>query len=61
MQRSQEVSFSIKRSIGSRKGWKIMSEEGQQMDGDALRKVVNMIKDIEFQGFVVPERITIKT
>ena len=26
-----------------------MSQEGQQMDGDALRKVVNMIKDIEFQ------------
>ncbi|XP_023338184.1 uncharacterized protein LOC111708910 [Eurytemora carolleeae] len=36
------------------------SQDGHSLDGEALRKVVNMIKDIEFQGFAVPERITIK-
>lgn len=56
----QEVSFSIKRTLGTRKGWKIMPEDGHALEGEALIKVVNMIKDIEFQGFAVPERITIK-
>jgi len=56
----QEVSFTIKRTLGTRKGWKIMPEEGGEVEGAALKKVVNMIKDIEFQGFAVPERITIK-
>ena len=43
------MSFSIKRALGSRKGWKIMPDDGQLMDGEALRRVVNMIKDIEYQ------------
>lgn len=59
-QTAQEVSFSIKRALGSRKGWKIMPDDGHIMDGEALKRVVNMIKDIEYQGFAVPERITIK-
>eukprot|EP00088_Acartia_fossae_P068926 TRINITY_DN8856_c0_g1_i1.p1 TRINITY_DN8856_c0_g1~~TRINITY_DN8856_c0_g1_i1.p1 ORF type:complete len:219 (-),score=72.68 TRINITY_DN8856_c0_g1_i1:33-689(-) len=60
IQKDQEVTFIIKRSLGSRKGWKIMPEDGGEMDSEALKKVVSMIKDIEFQGFAVPERITIK-
>jgi len=56
----QEVSFSIKRALGSRKGWKIMADDGHSIDGSALKTVVSMIKDMEFQGFAVPERISIK-
>jgi len=57
---SAEVSFSIKRALGARKGWKIMTEDGESLDSNALRAVVGMIKDIEYQGLAVPERITIR-
>jgi len=56
----KEVSFSIKRALGSRKGWKIMADDGHSFDGSALKTVVSMIKDMEFQGFAVPERISVK-
>jgi len=57
----QEVSFSIKKSFGSRKGWKIMPDDGQQnIDASALQNVVSIIKDMEIKGFAVPERISIK-
>jgi len=57
----QEVSFSIKKSFGSRKGWKIMPDDGQQnIDASALQSVVSIIKDMEIKGFAVPERISIK-
>lgn len=59
--KEQEVSFSIKRALGSRKGWKIMPDDGHIIDGSALKTVVSMIKNLEFQGFAVPERISIKT
>lgn len=55
-----ESSFSIKRALGSRRGWKIMADDGGMVDGVALRRVVTIIKDMELQGFAVPERITIK-
>ena len=45
----QEVSFSIKRALGSRKGWKIMADDGHSFQGSALKTVVSMIKDMEFQ------------
>jgi len=57
---SQDVSFSIKRTLGARKGWKIMADDGHPIEGPALKTVVGMIKDMEYQGFSVPERITIK-
>lgn len=58
---SQEVSFSIKKSFGSRKGWKIMPDDEQQnIDASALKSVVSIIKDMELNGFAVPERISIK-
>merc|ERR1711892_498596 len=56
---NMEVSFSIKRALGSRKGWKIMADDGHNIDGSALKTVVNIIKGMEFQGFAVPERISI--
>ena len=43
------MSFSIKRTLGARKGWKIMADDGQAIEGSALRTVVGMIKDLEFQ------------
>ena len=48
-QQEQEVSFSIKRALGSRKGWKIMADDGHSFQGSALKTVVSMIKDMEFQ------------
>ena len=45
---SQEVSFSIKKSFGSRKGWKIMPDDEQQnIDASALKSVVSIIRDME--------------
>ena len=32
-----------------RKGWKIMADDGQPIEGPALKTVVGMIKDMEFQ------------
>ena len=44
----QEVSFSIKKSFGSRKGWKIMPDDGHHdIDASALQSVVSIIKDME--------------
>jgi len=37
-----------------------MADDGAPIQGPALKTVVGMIKDMEFQGFSVPERITIK-
>merc|ERR1712061_700947 len=47
----QEVSFSIMKSFGSRKGWKIMPDDGQQnIDSSTLQNVVSLIKDMELKG-----------
>jgi hypothetical protein len=54
----QEVSFSIKRALGARKGWKIIADDGHSIDGSALRTVVSMIKDMECQ---VPKIINKRT
>merc|ERR1712029_205727 len=59
----QEISFRIKKCLGSRKGWKIFPEDDDivgEMDTKALKTVVNMIKELECQGFAVPERISVK-
>ena len=32
-----------------RKGWKIMADDGQPIEGPALKTVVGMIKDMEYQ------------
>ena len=59
---SGEVSFAIRPSLGARKGWKIMPESGGDAseDPEILKRVVDMIKDMECCGHTVPERITIK-
>merc|ERR1712106_1051657 len=56
----QEISFHIKKALGMRKGWKLMADDGEDMDGSALKTLVTMIKDMECQGFAVPDRITVK-
>jgi hypothetical protein len=66
-----EMSFSIKPSVGGRKGWKIMpiEEGGVAAGGDSsenppdpeiLQRVIDMIHEMEFSGRSVPERITLK-
>ena len=46
----QEVTFSIKKSFGSRKGWKIMPDDGHHnIDASALQSVVSIIKDMEIK------------
>ena len=35
--------------LNGRKGWKIMTEDGESLDSNALRAVVEMIKEIEYQ------------
>ena len=47
-----EKSFKIKKCIGSRKGWKIIpdgDDDDDQLDTNALRTVVSMIKEMECQ------------
>jgi len=55
-----EVSFHVKKALGVRKGWKIMADDGEEIDNSALKTVVTMIKEMECQGFAVPDRITVK-
>ena len=45
----QEISFRIKKALGMRKGWKIIADDGEMIDGAALKTVVSMIKDMECQ------------
>jgi len=56
----QEISFQVKKALGLRKGWKIMADDGEIINGAALKTVVSMIKDMECQGCAVPDRITVK-
>ena len=43
------VSFQVKKSLGLRKGWKIMADDGEIINSTALKTVVSMIKDMECQ------------
>ena len=61
MQHGSQVSFKIKKSLGSRKGWMIMQEDAEEGQGqEALKTVIQMIREMECQGFVIPEKITVK-
>lgn len=55
-----EMSFKIRPALGNRKGWKIMPEEGDSVESAVLQKVVALIKELEFSGHAVPERLTLK-
>jgi hypothetical protein len=60
-----EVTFAVSRPKYGRRGWRVMPEEesGDLRDpavSAAIEKVAAMIREIEFAGHVVPERITIK-
>jgi hypothetical protein len=57
----EEVSFSIRRHLGGRQGWKIMPEAmGATLNPEAVKAVVGMIKEMELSGHQIPERITIR-
>ena len=45
----REISFQAKKALGLRKGWKIIADDTEMMDGAALKTVVSMIKDMEYQ------------
>ena len=45
----REISFQVKKALGLRKGWKIIADDTEMMDGAALKTVVSMIKDMEYQ------------
>merc|ERR1711997_1030640 len=55
----EEMSFSVKPNLGTRKGWKIMPESGDP-DPEILQRVIDMIHEMEFSGRAIPERITLK-
>merc|ERR1712020_779142 len=55
----EELSFSVKPNLGTRKGWKIMPESGDP-DPEILQRVIDMIHEMEFSGRAIPERITLK-
>ena len=45
-----QLSFKIKKSLGSRKGWIIMAEDEENCQAqDALKTVIQMIRDMECQ------------
>jgi len=59
----QELKFSIKPSVGGRKGWKIMpanQDNLEEPDPEILQRVIEMIHEMEFSGRAVPELITLK-
>ena len=49
----QEMAFRVKKCLGSRKGWKIIPDNDDNLEDDintvALRTVVSMIKEMECQ------------
>eukprot|EP00096_Caligus_rogercresseyi_P013824 TRINITY_DN6424_c0_g1_i1.p1 TRINITY_DN6424_c0_g1~~TRINITY_DN6424_c0_g1_i1.p1 ORF type:complete len:158 (-),score=44.46 TRINITY_DN6424_c0_g1_i1:203-676(-) len=60
-----ELSFTIKPYLGGRKGWKIMPEGGSETsepvtDPYILKRVVDIIKEMEMNGGVIPERLSIR-
>jgi len=58
---SDLVSFKIKKKLGTRKGWIIMQDDEVECEAqDALKTVVQMIREMECQGFAIPEKITVK-
>jgi hypothetical protein len=58
---NKEMIFYVRPSLGGRKGWKIMPESGEEIDDpELLQRIVDMIRDMEFSGIAVPERITLK-
>ena len=44
-----ELSFSVKKAVGGRRGWKIMADSEDGPDRAALQTVVTMIRQMEGQ------------
>ena len=54
-----QLSFKIKKSLGSRKGWMIMAEDEENCQAqDALKTVIQMIRDMECQVNMSGQRLS---
>lgn len=64
--RRKEVTFAVRRSQTGRKGWKVMPELDDNLDlrgadaAAAIERVMAAIRDVEFSGGGVPDRITVR-
>jgi len=59
----QEVTFNIKKSTLGRIGWRIMPEDDSlnlKMNQEILNQVLEKIRDMQYSGQVVPEKMTVK-
>ncbi|XP_023337850.1 uncharacterized protein LOC111708643 [Eurytemora carolleeae] len=58
----QEVTFIIKKSVSGRIGWKIMPVDENlnlRMNANVLEQVMNRIRDLQFSGQVVPDKMSL--
>jgi len=59
----REISFKVKKAMMGRIGWRIMPEDDSlnlKMNKDILNQVLERIKDMQYCGQTVPEKITVK-
>jgi len=59
----KEVSFTIKKSLTGRIGWKIMPEDENlnlKMNAYVLEQVMNRIRELQFSGQVIPDRMSLR-
>merc|ERR1719150_2936829 len=59
----KEISFKVKKTMMGRIGWRIMPEDDSlnlKMNKDILNQVLERIKDMQYCGQAVPEKITVK-
>merc|ERR1712181_180486 len=59
----REISFKVKKAMMGRIGWRIMPEDDSlnlKMNKDILNQVLERIKDMQYCGQTVPDKITVK-
>jgi len=59
----REISFKVKKTMMGRIGWRIMPEDDSlnlKMNKDILNQVLERIKDMQYCGQTVPDKITVK-
>jgi len=59
----REISFKVKKTMMGRIGWRIMPEDDSlnlKMNKDILNQVLESIKDMQYCGQTVPDKITVK-
>jgi len=60
--RQEWVTFLIKKSVIGRNGWKIMTENEEmnlRLNRETIEMVTEKIRDLQFSGEVVPDKMTI--